>query len=72
MKTDEENKTAENVSESEVVLSELHEPVWAVVNFEKCMKDGLTYDEAVKELERLKAEKISGLCIITSDAAERI
>lgn len=58
--------------EKEIVLSELHQNVWSVVSFEKCIKGNLTYDEALAEMERLKAEKVSGLCIITDEAAERI
>ena len=53
-------------------LSELEQKIWAVVSFEKCEKTGLTYDEAAAELERLRAENISGLCILTAEAAEKI
>ena len=52
--------------------SELIEPIWSVVTYETVAAGGLTYDEAAKLAERLKAEKFSGLCIITDEAAERI
>ena len=52
--------------------SELAEPIWSVVTYETVAASGLTYDEAAKLAERLKAERVSGLCIITDEAAERI
>ncbi len=65
-------QTGVAATENEKTLSELHQPLWSVVSFEKIMKNGLKYDEAVNELERLKAEKVSGLCIITDEASSRI
>ncbi len=52
--------------------SELTEPIWSVVTYETVAASGLTYDEAAKLAERLKAEKVSGICIITDEAAQRI
>ncbi len=52
--------------------SELGEPRWAVVSFENCIEAGLTYDEAAQKLRKLAAEDISGLCIVTDEAAYRI
>jgi hypothetical protein len=52
--------------------SELTAPHWSVVSFETCLASGLTYDEAVKKMKRLKAKKIAGLCIVTNEAARRI
>ncbi len=70
---------SEVVQETEVapeenipVLSELREPVWSLVSFEECIKSGLTYDEAVEKMDKLIAEKVSGLCIITDEAASKI
>ncbi len=51
---------------------ELNAPHWSVVSFETCLASSLTYDNAVKKMKQLKAKKISGLCIITNQAAERI
>lgn len=74
MRTGEEKKEARSSGDekSEVVLSELHEPVWSVVDFERRLHGGLTYEEAAEALEKYRAEKVSGLCIITDEAAERI
>ncbi len=52
--------------------SELTAPNWSVVSFETCLASGLTYDNAIKKMKRLKAKKITGLCIVTDEAAERI
>ncbi len=52
--------------------SELNTPHWSVVSFETCLASSLTYDNAVKKMKQLKAKKISGLCIITDEAAQRI
>lgn len=52
--------------------SELDAPVWSVITFEECAANGLTYADAVEKLEKLKAEKVSGLCIVTDEACARI
>ena len=52
--------------------SEVNEPRWSVVSFEKCAAKNLTYAAAVEKLKQLAAEKVSGLCIITDEAAARI
>jgi hypothetical protein len=52
--------------------SELNVPQWSVVSFETRLASGLTYDAAVKKMNHLRSKKISGLCIITDAAAERI
>ena len=82
MKTDEEEKISEPAAAApdeetappavEAVPGELNQTIWSVVSFEKCLKDGLTYDEAVRTLEKFKKKKMSGLCIITDEAAARI
>lgn len=64
-------RTTEAVS-SEDFSSELNASFWSVVSFEICLANGLTYDNAVKKMKQLKAKKISGLCIVTDEAAERI
>ncbi len=58
--------------ENDPVSSELHEPIWSLVSFEKCIKSNLTYDEAVKEMDRLIPQKVPGLCIITDQAAGKL
>jgi hypothetical protein len=53
-------------------VSELDAQVWSVVSFEKCEASGLSHSEAVKKLAELDAQKVSGLCIVTDDAAARV
>ena len=52
--------------------SELVEPIWSVITYETVAAGGLTYDEATKLADKLKAERVSGICIITDEAANRI
>lgn len=52
--------------------SELSKPRWSVVSFEKCLASSLTYEQAARKLEGYGAKKVSGLCIITDEAAEKI
>lgn len=63
---------AEDFESENHIPSELVEPIWSVVTYETVAASGLTYDEAEKLAERLKAERVSGLCIITDEAASRI
>lgn len=52
--------------------SEINEPRWSVVSFERRAAQNLTYAEAVEKLNELARQKVSGLCIITDEAAARI
>ena len=52
--------------------SELEAPRWSVVSFDNCLASSLTYEAAEKKMKRFRAKKISGLCIVTDAAAERI
>ncbi len=52
--------------------SELNEPRWSVVSFESRAAGSLTYAQATEKLAKLAAQKVSGLCIITDEAAARI
>ena len=62
----------ENVeSEAEEYVSDLDRPVWSVISFDRALKRNLTYSEASIEMERQKAQKVSGLCIVTDEAAGR-
>ena len=56
----------------ENVQSELDEKLWSVITFDERAASGLTYGEAAEKLEKLKAENVSGLCIVTDEAAARI
>ena len=52
--------------------SELNEPRWSVVSFESIAAHDLTYAEARNQLEELQKQDISGLCIVTAEAAARM
>lgn len=52
--------------------SEINAPRWSVVSFEERAAKNLTYAEAVEKMEQLARQKVSGLCIITDEAAARI
>jgi hypothetical protein len=50
---------------------ELHERRWSVLSERGCEAAKLVYDEAAQLVERLRGEKVHGLCIITDEAARR-
>ena len=58
--------------QEEPLQNELDEPRWSVVSFEVCQGSGFTYDQAEKKMSELAKMKISGLCIVTDEAASRI
>lgn len=64
-----EEKVSPNENE---FTSELNEPRWAVVSFESVAVRNLTYDEAKAWVEKLRQQKISGLCVVTDEAAQRV
>jgi len=63
---------AANVALPKSLLNELNESRWSVVTFERCAASNLTYGEAIREMEKLQTQKISGLCIVTDEAAQRV
>lgn len=64
---------ADNSSKgSSEARSELNEPVWSVVSFERCEASGLTYDAAVSRISQLDAAGVPGLCIVSDEAAGRV
>ena len=65
-----ETSAVENSGEN--LRSELDAPVWSLITFDKCAANGLTYADAAEQLEKLKAENVSGLCIVTDEACARI
>jgi hypothetical protein len=66
-------QTMQNVAANENELtSELREPRWSVVSFESVAVRNLTYDEAKNWLEKLKKQNVSGLCVVTDEAAKRL
>ena len=52
-------------------MSELTEQRWAVLSERGCESLGLTYTQALEMMRALQREKVSGLSIITDDAAHR-
>lgn len=52
--------------------AELELANWSVITFEGVAVSGLTYEEARKWLGKLSEQKISGLCIVTDEAAARM
>ena len=53
-------------------MSELDENRWAVLSERGCEATSLTYMEAAEMMRRLAREKISGLCVISRDAGQRV
>ena len=53
-------------------MSELNERRWAVLSERGCEDAGLSYEEAAGLIARLKAERLSGLCVITDAAAAHL
>lgn len=56
----------------ELFASELDEPRWSVISFERTEFSGLTYVQAVKKMSGLDSQGIAGLCIVTDEAAARL
>ncbi len=52
-------------------MGELTEQRWGVLSERGCEAIGLDYMDALDLVRRLASEKVSGLSIITSDAARR-
>ena len=53
-------------------MGELNENRWAVLSERGREAAGLTYAEAARLIGRLREEKVSGLCVITGEAAARL
>ncbi|MCU0238096.1 MAG: hypothetical protein MUC29_01530 [Pyrinomonadaceae bacterium] len=69
----EETETAQEVAPTvEEESKELKELRWSVITFENCAVKGLTYNEALNWREKLFNQGLSGLCIVTDEAAERV
>ena len=68
------NETAEQEADvsAEAASSEMELPLWSIVTFEDVAVRGLSYEEALQWLEKLSKQNISGLCIVTDEAAARI
>jgi hypothetical protein len=51
--------------------SELDEPRWSVVSFDKREAGGLTYRQATELMSFLEGRRVNGLCIVTDESANR-
>jgi hypothetical protein len=67
-----QNQKVEERSGRKEFPSELDQPIWSVVSFDKREAGGLIYSKAMEVLEKLGAKGIAGLCVITDEAAARI
>ena len=54
------------------MTSELNERRWAVLSEYGREESGLSYEDASRLVARLRAERVSGLCVITDAAAARV
>jgi hypothetical protein len=54
------------------LTSELNERRWAVLSERGREVSGLSYAEAAGLVARLRAERLSGLCVVTDDAAAHL
>jgi|GEM_PF-753368 len=52
-------------------MGELDEQRWGVLSERGCEATGLTYAAALELMRRLSREKVSGISIITNEAARR-
>ena len=68
----ESDDSQNNPDAAEMFLSELAALCWSVVSFDKCEAKNLTYGQAEQKMRDLSAQKVSGLCIVTDETAERI
>lgn len=58
--------------ETTVNLSELDQPRWAVISFERVEGFGLTYLQAARIMKELEARKVAGLAVVTDEAAAKM
>ena len=58
--------------QTEATENELERPRWAVISFERREGAALTYPQAVQMLKELESQKVTGLAIVTDEAAARI
>lgn len=65
-------ESAGKVPIEQAPAAELHEGRWSVVSFDRVEAGALTYAEAFAKLEELDRAGVTGLCIITDEAASRL
>ena len=52
--------------------SELDEPIWSVISFERVEATSLGYEEAARLMSELEERGVPGLCVVTNESASRI
>lgn len=62
----------ETIQTEQDTANELFSKRWSVVSFDKREASGLTYAEAMERMVELDQRRITGLCIVTDEAAARI
>ncbi len=58
--------------QSHTPTSELEDARWSVVSFDQREAGGLNYVQAEKVMSEMDSLGVTGLCIVTDEAAERI
>ena len=53
-------------------MGELGERLWAVISERGCEASSLNHIEAVEMMRSLSVRKVSGLCIVTKEAASHL
>jgi hypothetical protein len=61
-----------NPTPGKLSMSELNERRWAVQSERGREEAGLSYEEAAGLIARLRGERLSGLCVITDEAASHL
>ncbi len=64
--------TVEPIETEPQVMSELEEPQWSVVSFDRIEAGGLTYRQAAELMILLDSHKLTGLCVVSDEAASRM
>jgi len=58
--------------DNSVAESELEEPIWSVISFERVEGSGLEFGSAERIMSELESRGVPGLCIVTNEATSRI
>lgn len=66
------NKATREFARGNFYMRELTERRWALLSERGCEGSALTYEEAMSLEQRLKRERVNGLCIVTDEAARRV
>lgn len=68
----EKTSSAQKVDSHEGLSSELELPRWSVITYESVEASGLSYNKALRRIKKLDKKGISGLCIVSDEAAARV